>query len=117
MHILITLATAVIFGLFILAGIIGAFTSSRDDRKRTNVNVYVPPAPRYQPPAARQSDDWVAYAQRNPKVKLQVVETMTVTEGQFVREKHMRMSGPVPEARPPCMFPAARQHRNGVRVS
>ena len=94
----------VIFGLFILFVIIGGIWGAinPNNEKRTNVNVYVPPQP-YQPPAPRQINqvnDWVGYAMRNPQVKLEVVETMNVANGQFVAEKHMRMSGPVPQIDP-----------------
>jgi hypothetical protein len=93
--------------LFIVVSLIFFFlsiTAFGGDKKetKTNVNVYVPPLPHYQQQqlAPRPVDDWVAYAQRNPQVKLAVVETMTVSDGQFVREKHMRMTGPVPNAVP-----------------
>lgn len=48
-------------------------------------------------PAPFPSDNWVDYAQRNPEVTLQMVEKIDVVDGYFAAEKHMKMSGPLPE--------------------
>jgi hypothetical protein len=109
-----------LFVLLIICWIIGAIISAAnaaEKPKPPTVNIILPPVP---PRPARpfmpggEANSWYQYAMRNPAVKLQVVEKLEVSNGQFVAEKHMKMTGPVRGPIDPmdprnriCIFPGS----------
>jgi hypothetical protein len=84
-----------VIGGTIVAAFREVWEQSRKPKPRPYVHWIPPQQPVMPISPPSETSDWVDYAMRNPAVKVQVVEKVEVSDGQFTAEKHMKMTGPV----------------------